>query len=100
MKAQRKKFCMIKHATYPANVRTRKEAEALASAGHQVDVVCLQDHKDQPQREQINGVNVYRISLQHKRQGLLRYLYEYSAAFVLERYCGVSGLSHRGHISS
>jgi glycosyltransferase involved in cell wall biosynthesis len=83
MQTQRKKFCVIKHATYPANVRTRKEAESLANAGHQVDVVFLQDHKDQPRREQINGVNVYRIPLQHKRQGLLRYLYEYTAAFLM-----------------
>ena len=56
--------------------------ETLTEAGYDVDIICLR-RKGQKRREAINGVNVYRMPVEHKRQGLLRNLWEYSAFFVL-----------------
>ncbi|MCS6880715.1 MAG: glycosyltransferase family 4 protein [Oscillochloridaceae bacterium] len=64
-------------------MRLRKEAEALARAGHMVDVVCLRDHPRQAPQERIDGVNVYRLPMEHQRRGKLHYLYEYLGGFVL-----------------
>jgi len=61
----------------------RKEAEALAEAGHSVDVLCLRDQPQQALRERVHGVNVYRLPMQHQRRGKLYYVYEYLASFIL-----------------
>jgi glycosyltransferase involved in cell wall biosynthesis len=75
---------MIKHTTYLDNVRTRKEAEALVRAGHEVDIISLVDGKQNVARKQVeNNVTIYRIPIRHLRKGMLRYLYEYTAALIL-----------------
>jgi glycosyltransferase involved in cell wall biosynthesis len=74
----------MKHTTYLDNVRTRKEAEALARAGHEVDIISLVDgkHNTAP-KETVNGVTIYRIPVRHMRKGLVRYIYEYTLALIL-----------------
>jgi glycosyltransferase involved in cell wall biosynthesis len=75
---------MIKHTTYLDNVRTRKEAEALVRAGHEVDIISLVDGKNNTAPKQVeNNVTVYRIPIRHLRKGMVRYLYEYTAALIL-----------------
>lgn len=75
---------MIKHTTYLDNVRTRKEAEALQRAGHEVDIISLVDGKANTARKQVeNNVTIYRIPIRHQRQGMARYVYEYTAALIL-----------------
>ena len=67
--------CILRHAYFPDDPRDRKQAFALAEAGHMVDILCLK--KDgQSFFEEINGVRVYRIPLKHKRRGILRYFIE------------------------
>lgn len=65
---------------YPDDPRVRREAEALASLGMQVDVLCLQK-PGMPARDSVNGVGVYRLPVMRKRGNPLRYLWEY-AAFI------------------
>jgi glycosyltransferase involved in cell wall biosynthesis len=75
---------MIKHTTYLDNVRTRKEAEALVRAGHEVDIISLVDGKNNTAPKQVeNNVTIYRIPIRHLRKGMVRYLYEYTAALIL-----------------
>jgi glycosyltransferase involved in cell wall biosynthesis len=80
-----RRVAMLVHGYYPSDVRVRREAEALAGAGYQVDVVCLRKpavaaEPREARRETIaGGVRVHRLPLSRKRAGSLRYLFEYGA---------------------
>jgi glycosyltransferase involved in cell wall biosynthesis len=53
-------ICMVVDGAYPQDIRVRKEAEALASFGKKVLVVCPRKKND-CQKETLNGVEVFRI---------------------------------------
>jgi glycosyltransferase involved in cell wall biosynthesis len=76
------RICLIRHYYYPEDPRSRREAEALADAGHEVDILTLRQDGE-PAREVINGVNVRRLPVGHYRRSLFHYAYEYSAFFML-----------------
>ena len=76
------KICILRHAYFPDDPRERKQAFALLEAGHDVTVICLRK-QDQKRSENINGVHVHRLPLQHKRAGVVRYLLEYGFSFLL-----------------
>ena len=70
------KIGMVVHSYYPADVRVRRECEALADRGDRVDLICL-GKSSEDLREQIGNVSVYRVPLQHRRgQGPLGYVSE------------------------
>ena len=73
-----KRVAMLLFSYYPADPRPRREAEALTSSGISVDVICLRN-VDEKSKENVNGVNVYRLPLERMRGGKFRYLYEYGA---------------------
>lgn len=76
----------LENLPFPQDVRVRREATALASAGYQVTMICP-SAKGQPAREIINGVRVYRYPPPSAANGLLGYLWEYAysmaASFAL-----------------
>jgi glycosyltransferase involved in cell wall biosynthesis len=76
------RICIIRHYYYPEDPRGRREAEALADAGHHVDVLALR-MPGEPVSEVINGVHVRRLPVKHYRGSVFHYVYEYSAFFVL-----------------
>jgi glycosyltransferase involved in cell wall biosynthesis len=67
---------VIRQFYFPCDTRVRREVHALASAGHEVDVICMR-RPGQPLYERSGSVAVYRVPLEHKRGGPLRYLFEY-----------------------
>jgi glycosyltransferase involved in cell wall biosynthesis len=83
---------MLLHGYYAGDGRVRREAEALASAGYQVEVVCLRKPappggKREPRRETMpGGVRVHRLPLSRKRAGQVRYFFEYGALTVMGAY--------------
>jgi glycosyltransferase involved in cell wall biosynthesis len=74
--------CIVRHSSYPAELNVRREAEALLSDGYEVHVICLRE-EGQAAREMVNGVNVRRLPVRHRRGKVRRYLFEYNAFFVL-----------------
>lgn len=70
------KLCMVVFSYFPGDVRVRREAEALVEKEVSVHVICLRGC-DEKKHEIVNGVSVYRISLDQKRAGIFRYLVEY-----------------------
>ena len=78
----RSRVLMVVHSYCPADPRVRREAEALAEAGWEVDVLCLRD-KGQEARETIRGVRYLRLPLRRRRGGPLRYAFEYLALLAL-----------------
>ena len=74
---------MLVHSYYPADVRVRRECEALADRGDLVDMICLQK-PGEPDRETIGNVEIHRLPVQHHRgQGPLGYIREYLHFFIL-----------------
>jgi len=76
-----KRVCAVVFSYYPADPRPRREAEALIDAGHEVDLICLRDADESP-RETVNGVRIFRVPIERKRGGKIRYLWEY-ALFIM-----------------
>ena len=56
---------MLAHSYYEEDPRVRREAEALAAAGHGVDVFALRRPGD-PGTVTIEGVVVHRLSVDRK----------------------------------
>ena len=75
------KVCIVRLTYYPWQRNVRRNAEALVSQGYEVDVICLRK-KGEKKREIMNGVNLYRLPLEHYRGRVLRYLFEYSVFFL------------------
>lgn len=78
----RSRVAIVRHSFYPSELNVKREAEALRDAGYGVDVICLRN-PDEASSETIEGVNVYRLPVGHKRGKILRYLWEYNAFFAL-----------------
>ncbi|HET9285399.1 MAG TPA: glycosyltransferase family 4 protein [Candidatus Angelobacter sp.] len=73
-----KRAAIVVLSSYPADPRPRRSADALVRQGMQVDYICAADGKS-PRREKINGLNVFRVPIQHRRGGKFGYAWEYSA---------------------
>ncbi len=73
---------IVRHSYYPSELNVKREAEALRSAGFDVHVVCLRN-EGEAKRENVEGVEVYRLPVGHQRGSVLRYLWEYNAFFLL-----------------
>src|SRR5207248_2964726 len=80
-----KRAAVLVFSYYPADPRPRRAAEALVMEGVTVDLVCLQSNQDEPRREIVNGVNVFRIPMKRHRGGKTRYIGQYSS-FILRSF--------------
>lgn len=78
---RKKRVCIIRYFYYPSELNIKREAEALLEANFNVCVICARK-KDESLYENINGVSVYRIPIEHKRGDLIRYIYEYLYFFI------------------
>jgi glycosyltransferase involved in cell wall biosynthesis len=82
---------VIRQFHFPGDIRVRREVDALLSAGHEVDVVCVPE-AGEPLRETWNGARVLRLPIAHRRRGALSYLWQYAAFAVAAAV--VAGLLH------
>jgi len=78
---QGKRVGLVVLSAYPFDPRPRRTADVLARQGMSVDYICLADGKA-PWHEETNGINVFRVPINHQRGGKLGYAYQYSA-FIL-----------------
>ena len=67
---------LVENNGYPFDVRVRREAHALHKAGCRVSVICPKA-KDQPWREILDGVHVYRYPAPPNASGVLSYAFEF-----------------------
>jgi glycosyltransferase involved in cell wall biosynthesis len=56
-----RRICMVTHSFYESDNRVMRYAEALAARGDHVDVLALRKKPEDPVRECLQGVNVFRI---------------------------------------
>jgi glycosyltransferase involved in cell wall biosynthesis len=78
---QGKRVAMVMFSTYPFDPRPRRAADALMKEGASVELICLKEDKS-PVRERLNGIDVRRVAVKHRRGGKFDYAYQYSA-FIL-----------------
>jgi len=78
----RRPIFIVTHSHYPDDIRSEKEAVALRDAGHDVTVFCLR-RPGQPAREVVDGIELRRFPIEHRRGGAGRYLIEYLAFLFL-----------------
>ncbi|HLW53539.1 MAG TPA: glycosyltransferase family 4 protein [Candidatus Angelobacter sp.] len=78
---QGKRVAMIMFSSYPSDPRPRRAADALLKEGASIDLICLRDEMS-ARREVLNGINVCRLDIRHRRGGKIGYAYQYSA-FIL-----------------
>jgi glycosyltransferase involved in cell wall biosynthesis len=78
---QGKRVGLVVLSAYPFDPRPRRTADVLVREGISVDYICVADGKA-PWREKTNGINVFRVPINHQRGGKLGYAYQYSA-FIL-----------------
>ncbi len=74
--------CIVSCGYYPSEFNLKKEAETLARNGCNVSVICLRG-RDQPFRQQLGGVEVYRLPVRRREGEMGRFLFEYNAFFFL-----------------
>jgi len=90
-------ICILVQNVYEVDVRVRRKAEALASAGYSVDVLALAG-PDRKKTYTLNNVVVHAVSLAKKRGSIFRYVFEY-VAFFLWAFVRVLLLSRRRRYS-
>jgi len=79
--ADRQRIAMLLHGSYPLDERVKREAEALADCGYEVDVICLREHPEEEPETVINGVRAVRVSKQRTRSDSKRkYVMDYAAS--------------------
>ena len=74
-----KRIASLLYSYYPSDPRPRRAAEAMVEAGMQVDMICLRESEDEPEVEQINGVNVERVDVRKSRESKFIYVKLYLA---------------------
>lgn len=75
-------MCVVRQYYYPLDIRVRREVEALLSAGHDVDVVCLRAPGER-RVEREDQLTVRRLPLKHARGGGVRYVTRYTTFLLL-----------------
>ncbi len=74
--------CIVRHSYYPSELNVKREAEALREDGFKVHVICLRG-PDEAKFEVVDGIEVHRLPVGHKRGKIGRYLIEYNVFFLL-----------------
>jgi glycosyltransferase involved in cell wall biosynthesis len=87
-----KRGAVLLFSYYPADPRPRRAAEALAREGVLIDLICLQKNVEEPRREIINGVSVFRVPLRRRRRGKITYIGQYTI-FILRSFLQLTSQS-------
>ncbi len=83
MSARRPNVAFVRHCYFaPYELKVKREADALQAAGFQSRVICLRNEGESA-RDTVDGVEIYRLPIRHRRGKIARYLFEYNAFFFL-----------------
>ena len=80
-RAHNRILMLLENVPFPQDIRVRREAYALASAGYQVTVICPRA-PGQSIRQTVNGIRVYRYPAPPPANGFLGYVFEYGYAML------------------
>jgi glycosyltransferase involved in cell wall biosynthesis len=69
---------VIVYSTYPADTRVHRATSALLEAGMNVDVFCISGGENVPAHESIEGAEVTRAQITHRRESKFWYFLNYA----------------------
>lgn len=72
-----KRAAVMVYSVFPADCRVHRAALAMIEAGMQVDLLCISETESDARREVVDGVNVFRLPIRHRRDSKLSYLLRY-----------------------
>ncbi len=90
-----KVLMLLENSSYPEDGRVRHEARALVDAGHEVTVVCPR-RREQPIRELLDGVHVWRFPGWPGASSAAGYLFEYGYSMTAAFLVSLAVLAARG----
>jgi glycosyltransferase involved in cell wall biosynthesis len=73
---------LLENNPYPQDIRVRHEAHSLVEAGYEVTVICP-SADEQPWREELDGVVVYRFPAPFQARGFLGYIWEFGYSMAV-----------------
>jgi glycosyltransferase involved in cell wall biosynthesis len=76
-----KRMAVVSFSHFPGDPRPRRAAEAFASAGMSIDVICLMEEGG-PKEDVFEGIHIDRISITHRRGSKIGYVLRYGL-FIL-----------------
>jgi len=76
-----KRVAMVTFSPYPGDPRPRRAVKALVEEGATVDLICLESNNSL-RREKLQGINVLRLPLKHRRRGKFEYVFRYAVFIV------------------
>jgi glycosyltransferase involved in cell wall biosynthesis len=76
------RICVIRQYYYPVDVRVRRELQALAAAGYDVDIICVR-RAGELRLERQGRITIHRFGIPSHRRGQLQYLLQYAAFFAV-----------------
>ena len=79
---QGKRVAMVTFSPYPGDPRPRRVIDVLLREGLTVDLVCLGSQGAQ-RRESLNGINILRLPIVHRRDSKFAYVWNYSSFIFL-----------------
>lgn len=77
-----KSVCIMRFFPYPHDSHVRRDAESLRDGGYDVDIIASR-FKGQKLRENLDGINIYRLPIAHKRGTKVEYILHYFGFFIL-----------------
>src|SRR5215211_3112164 len=80
---RRPRVCYVRHSYYLQVAHMHRNVEALERAGYDVSVVALRGPGEPAHERLLERAELYRLPVGHRRGGLARYIWEYSAFFLL-----------------
>lgn len=72
---------IVQNLSVPLDRRVWLECSALRTRGYEVSVICPRG-PDEPAREQLNGVHIYRYAPAPQAHGLLGYAWEFAYSWI------------------
>lgn len=85
MTDKRKVLIVVENLPVPFDTRVWQEATTLVQNGYEVSVICPKGKGYTAEREELQGVHIYRHDLPEEGNGAVGYAREYSAALREER---------------
>ena len=73
-----RRVAIVVHAIFPGDPRIRRQSDALADAGHEVDIICLRE-PGEPAEERDGPVRIVRLPINRSFIGFAGHMLEYLA---------------------
>jgi glycosyltransferase involved in cell wall biosynthesis len=94
--SSRRRAAVVLFSYFPEDPRPRREAEALARNGFEVDVFCLRRDCTERLHTRFGGTEVFRLHLRRRRASKLTYIFQYSW-FLIASFAFLSIRSWKGY---